>query len=165
MRLRQQKFTVICPDCKEKRVIGYGNFWLINTKRSTGKCLKCANQKIGITSFKKDSIPWNKGLKGYLGGKNSPHWKGGITSLNMKIRNSLKYKEWRIGVFERDNYTCQICAKKEGETVVLNADHIKPFAYYPKLRFDLENGRTLCVNCHRQTDNFAGKAVASCACV
>ena len=81
-------------------------------------------------------------------------WKGGITSINEKIRKSLRYKEWRISVFERDNYTCQIC-KKRG--VRLQADHIKPFSLFPRLRFDLINGRTLCKPCHINTDTYGGK--------
>lgn len=75
------------------------------------------------------------------------NWKGGITKLSMKIRNSLDYKRWRAKVFERDDYTCLNCEKRGGR---LNADHIKPFSLYPDLRFSLENGRTLCVSCHRK---------------
>lgn len=33
-------------------------------------------------------------------------------------------------------------------------DHIKPFAYYPDLRFELSNGRTLCIDCHKKTDTY-----------
>jgi 5-methylcytosine-specific restriction endonuclease McrA len=69
---------------------------------------------------------------------------------------------WRESVFKRDNYTCVWCGAKNkkgnGKTVVLNADHIKPFALYPELRFAIDNGRTLCVDCHRKTDNFGGKS-------
>ena len=28
-------------------------------------------------------------------------------------------------------------------------DHIKPFAWFSDLRFDVSNGQTLCVDCHK----------------
>lgn len=71
--------------------------------------------------------------------------------LNRRIRYSTKMNNWRVSVFERDNYTCQHCKVRGG---TLNADHIKPFATYPELRFELSNGRTLCVDCHRKTDTW-----------
>ena len=84
-------------------------------------------------------------------GKDCHTWKGGITPLNRKIRNSVEYKLWRTAVFERDNYTCIWCRERGGE---LNADHIKPFAYFPELRLAIDNGRTLCKDCHRKTDSW-----------
>jgi len=87
-------------------------------------------------------------------GEKSPHWKGGITPINEKIRKSIEYKFWRKTVFERDNYTCVLC-KKYG--VKLNADHIKRFSDYPEFRFDIDNGRTLCEPCHRKTDTWGRK--------
>lgn len=65
--------------------------------------------------------------------------------LSKFIRSTNKYKEWRKSVFERDNYTCQDC-KKRG--VYLEAHHIKPFAIYEDLRFEITNGLTLCKKCH-----------------
>jgi|SRR6185369_11040258 len=79
------------------------------------------------------------------------NWKGGITSQNAKVRASRKYAKWRKTIFERDNYTCQLCGQKGGR---LQVDHIKPFAYYPELRFDLSNGRTLCFLCHKTTFTY-----------
>lgn len=76
---------------------------------------------------------------------------GWVTSRNNIIRNSAEYKQWRKAVFERDNYTCQHCGARGVE---LNADHIKQFAYYPDLRLDIGNGRTLCVPCHKATDTY-----------
>ena len=87
------------------------------------------------------------------------HWKGGITPLSVKIRTSPEMKLWRETVFQRDKYTCVWCNAKNGNghTVILNADHIKPFAQYPELRFAIDNGRTLCIDCHKKTDTYAGK--------
>lgn len=86
-------------------------------------------------------------------------WRGGVTKENMKIRSSYEYRNWRRLVFERDDYTCQWCGARNGngKKVVLNADHIKPFALYPELRFEVSNGRTLCEPCHAKTDTFRGK--------
>ena len=66
---------------------------------------------------------------------------------NKDIRNSPEYKEWRTKVFERDKYTCQHCNQVGGD---LNAHHIKPFAKYKELRFEVSNGLTLCVECHKK---------------
>ena len=84
----------------------------------------------------------------------SPSWKGGITPINARIRSSKEYKLWREAVFKRDNFTCIWCFQEGG---VLNADHIKSFANFPELRFAIDNGRTLCVPCHKRTDNYCGK--------
>ena len=80
-------------------------------------------------------------------GENHWNWKGGISGENNRVRRSIKYSEWRTLVFERDNYTCVFCGQVGGK---LNADHIKPFADYPELRLDIDNGRTVCVPCHRK---------------
>lgn len=89
-----------------------------------------------------------KGRPSSYRGSRHHNWKGGITPINERIRHSIPYKEWRTAVFARDDYTCQLC-KDHGGT--LHADHIKPFAYFPYLRFDVNNGRTLCVSCHLTT--------------
>jgi len=83
-------------------------------------------------------------------GDKSPTWKGGVTPLHLKIRTSTKYREWRNSVFIRDNYTCQSCGIRcgNGTNVHLHAHHIKSFANFPDQRFDLNNGMTLCKQCH-----------------
>jgi len=77
-------------------------------------------------------------------------WKGGIDKAKHAERYALmktvEYKLWRDAVFQRDNYTCQMCADRQ---IYLEADHIKPWALYPELRFAIDNGRTLCKSCHK----------------
>lgn len=96
----------------------------------------------------------------------------GLTQINMRIRKSKRYDEWRHSIFERDNWTCQQCGDRcgYGYDVVLNAHHIIPFAEimrksnistkldamnYERL-WDLDNGVTLCKRCH---DILHGKKV------
>ena len=62
-------------------------------------------------------------------------------------RRCAEYQKWRKTVFERDNYTCQIC-KSRG--VNLEAHHIKKYSIYPSLRYYPENGITLCRKCHKE---------------
>lgn len=81
-----------------------------------------------------------------------PKWLGGPIDDNAAIRNSREYREWRDAVFMRDNYTCQMCGRRGGN---INAHHIKHFAKYPELRLSLENGITLCKNCHREAHRNA----------
>ncbi len=114
---------------------------------------------------------WNKGTKGIvksnsgsfkgLKGESAPNWRGGISTINLIIRGSIEYKLWRKTVFERDSYTCQHCGARNGNgrTVYIEADHIKPFALFPELRFAIDNGRTLCKDCHKKMPTFAGRKV------
>lgn len=91
-----------------------------------------------------------------VSGENHWNWQGGKTTQNEAERKSAEYKNWRISVFKRDNYTCVNCGKIGG---ILNADHIKPFSKYKGLRYNLDNGRTLCVECHYKTDTYGSKAL------
>ena len=85
-------------------------------------------------------------------GNNHYNWKGGLSSDNEMFRKSLEYKNWRTEVFKRDNYTCQCCGVRGGK---LNVHHKYNFADYPDLRFDMDNGVTLCENCHiSKVDSF-----------
>ena len=62
-------------------------------------------------------------------------------------RHCCEYNDWRKKVYERDKYTCQICGIKGGK---LNAHHIHKYSQYPALRYDIDNGITLCEDCHRK---------------
>lgn len=62
-------------------------------------------------------------------------------------RNTPEYTQWRTAVFERDKYTCRICNDIGGS---LEAHHIIRWADEPGLRFDVNNGITLCTTCHKK---------------
>lgn len=70
---------------------------------------------------------------------------GFIASKKMRLRGSFKYRDWRTSVFKRDNYTCQCCNQYGGK---LQVHHIKNFSSSEDLRFEINNGITLCYDCH-----------------
>lgn len=164
-----------------KRKIGKASKGRIVTEETRKKISLVSSKQIGPNRGKKFSEEWkrkigeaHRGIKTWtkikhhsvevrkkigeaITGEKNPNWKGGITPHYLKIRNSERYKLWRKAVFERDNYACILCGDNKGGN--LQADHIKPFAYFPKLRFDINNGRTLCISCHKKTDTYTFKAL------
>lgn len=64
----------------------------------------------------------------------------------MRDFNDEQYKKWRKQVYVRDGYTCKMCGAKKK----LEAHHIKLWAHFPELRFDVNNGITLCKKCHKE---------------
>ena len=94
------------------------------------------------------SKEWLENLSKSKKANNHWNWQSGITPENDRIRHSFELKYWRNSVFERDNYTCAICRNRG---VYLEAHHVKKFSEYPELRFDINNGITLCKKCHNET--------------
>lgn len=144
----------------------------VTTGSKSGKCKSCS--AIGrpkseqLKSTLRIKLKGNKNALGYRHsiearrkraerqkGSNNPFWKGGVSTQANIIRGSIEYTLWRESVFKRDNYTCIWCGDDRGGN--LNADHIKPFAYYPELRFAIDNGRTLCIKCHMTTETYGNR--------
>jgi len=92
-------------------------------------------------------------------------WQGGITNLYSNIRGSFKYRQWVSDIFTRDNFICQECGQRGGK---LHAHHIKQFALIMKENnvntfdeamrcselWNINNGKTYCYKCHRNTDTY-----------
>lgn len=140
------------PEAKEKmRQYRLGKPTTLGTKRPhmTGNNNPASRQEVRL-----------KISESKRGSKN-PNWKGGISPQNVIIRNSMEMRLWRQSVFERDGYTCIWCGAKNGngKNITLHADHIKPFSLFPELRFAIDNGRTLCVECHKKTDSYGFKKI------
>jgi 5-methylcytosine-specific restriction endonuclease McrA len=94
-------------------------------------CRQCENERAGLQKR----------------GANNHLWRGGINRQNDILRKRFEYKTWRTKVYQRDGYTCQCCGK-QGK---LNAHHLYSFASYEELRYDVNNGITLCIDCHDST--------------
>ena len=86
-------------------------------------------------------------------GKRNGRWKGGV-SFNYREGYRKQAKDWARIVFRRDGYRCLICGKIGGK---LNAHHIKYWSKYPKFRFNLDNGITLCEECHIREHKVKGR--------
>lgn len=106
------------------------------------QCLECNKLKVvrkgrgGTYSY--CSIKCMSAARGkQMSGANHPCWKGGVTD---RPYNS---KKWRAAVINRDQ-KCMEC----NAITDLTAHHVKPWKNHPELRYDLENGVTLCNDCH-----------------
>lgn len=139
------------------------------SKCGAKRCHKCANKIITSLpeSRKLSSERWR--------GKKNINWKGGITPLVRMIRNLPENENWRISVFERDNYTCQKCFVRgkilhahhnnKSFVIILNEflNHYSQLSRFKdkeilmklavgyKQFWDTNNGKTLCENCHKRT--------------
>ncbi len=123
---------------------------------------KCLGQKRSLEFCKR----MRKSHLGKFRGKDSPNWKGGVTTLYKQIRSLDEYRQWRSNTFQHDNWTCKTCNIKGG---CLQAHHIKPFALILqehkiisaeqarkcKELWDINNGVTLCKDCHELTKSLS----------
>ncbi len=96
-----------------------------------------------------------------ISGEKCYKWRGGISLLTHRIRESFKNRQWISDVFSRDNFTCNICGTRG---CYLHAHHIKSFnsilQYYEIITlgealncaelWNINNGITLCKECHKK---------------
>ena len=92
--------------------------------------------------------------KGYkIKGENNPRYNPNLTQEERELgRNIDGYVEWRNEVFKRDNWTCQCCGKN-GD---INAHHLNGYNWDKEHRVDIDNGVTLCEDCHREFHQLYG---------
>lgn len=70
--------------------------------------------------------------------------------MDVRKRGNALDREWTQTILKRDGYRCRRC----GGTKKLQAHHIKPYADFPRLRYVLSNGLTLCGDCHKRTRTY-----------
>lgn len=142
---KKEPLKLVCNEC-------LNSFETYPCRKQKSYCSRECKTKAQIG--RKMSKEWCQNQSIRLKGSKSHFWKGGVTKENKRLRTTYEYRLWRKSVFERDDYTCQACGNRG---CYLQADHIMPFSMYPEMRFDISNGRTLCVACHKKTDTYAGK--------
>jgi 5-methylcytosine-specific restriction endonuclease McrA len=64
--------------------------------------------------------------------------------------NDPVYEKWRKDVLKRDNYRCQMPSCKHKRN--LQVHHIRKWSSASALRFDIDNGITLCRFCHSKVN-------------
>jgi len=151
---KKEKLRKLCPKCGVEFFV----------KPSLDRVVHCSRSCAG-----KGKISNNRGHKASpetrlkqriakLGLRGAAHWnwRNGTSSERKRAMARDEYKQWRAAVFGRDNFTCQWCGARG---TILHADHIRAWAEYPEGRFDVDNGRTLCVPCHYKTPTFPKKLI------
>lgn len=109
----------------------------------TVACLACGHEFTAISNTRKKYCS-RACAKKHMVGELASAWKDGASLRNERARHSNELRVWRLAVYKRDGYRCQDCGSKGH----LHAHHIKFWSTHPELRFDVDNGRTLCIECH-----------------
>lgn len=97
----------------------------------------------------------NKHNSAIFSGKNHPRWNEKLTAEErITNRKYPEYLKWRDDVYKRDSYTCQCCGDSKGGNLV--AHHVYNYSEYPEIRTEVDNGITLCSDCHKSFHDSYG---------
>ena len=131
----KNRYKHICIDCNKEYKSG---------RKDSVRCKEC-NSKI-LAQRGKEILDK---LNSEQYGSSNPNWNPNLTDeeRNSK-RDNKQYREWRSKVFKRDNWTCQCCGDNKGGN--LNAHHLNSYTTDKDNRYNVENGITLCVECHKK---------------
>jgi len=118
------------------------------------KC-ECGNEIITLAKSLKHGVTKSCGclnedkIKERVGEKH-PNYNPNLTEedrIKRRYKNIKETREWRMLVFTRDSFQCQVC---ETKGVKLNAHHMNSYHWCEEERFDVNNGVTLCECCHKK---------------
>ena len=153
VNLHRVPLTKYCSKICRSRMARLGQKHTEETKEkirlsNTGK--KMTEEQKKKMSIARTGIPaFNKGMKRpEFSGENHPRWVKDRTKLKTS-RDKMydtQYKYWMLDVKNRDGWKCKIsnndCSGR------LEAHHILGWKEYPELRYQLNNGITLCLAHH-----------------
>ena len=117
---------------------------LRNRKRPAEVGKKISEVKKGHLVSKEAREKISKTLEGRFTGENSPVWIQDRSNVKKQDnrRDDSDYKIWRQSVYRRDNWKCKIndgvCKGR------IEAHHIFAWKTNPELRYEVNNGITLC---------------------
>ncbi|WP_051758465.1 HNH endonuclease [Rossellomorea vietnamensis] len=103
-------------------------------------------QEISLNDLLNKKYPCKACWKEGISKEKSHLWKGGKTDELRLLRRKKEYAEWREEVYKQDGYMCIACGDIQGGN--LEAHHIENFSEVVEKRYEVENGVTLCRNCH-----------------
>lgn len=142
----------------ETRKVKYGTTNQANPRRKGGEMIprplfhiteaeylaSLAIIQLAANDGDREAQAWLRG-EGYIHITDYPHESIFVRFDNQFERHTPQARKWTKDVYRRDNFTCQDCGERGGR---LNAHHIKEWAKYPELRYEADNGITLCEDCH-----------------
>lgn len=139
----------MCPTCNKQ----------FDSKKNVNEKIYCSRKCMSSNAIVKNKISLR------VRGQNNGNWRGGTSPLRVNIWMMNEYQSWRNKGFERDDYKCVQC----GNGGQLHFDHY-PIPFADLIRFndikniydaricsilwELKNGRTLCIKCHRKTESY-----------
>lgn len=87
---------------------------------------------------------WNKGLKGIMTGEKNGRWikDRSLIKISDRVVNDPLRKNWTRQVKNRDYWKCQI--SNDDCSGRVEAHHILTWKDHPELRYEINNGITLC---------------------
>lgn len=152
--------TRICDECGKIDSVQYVD------RGSSGRCFKCTRSKktgnnyarcteCGKSLYHYSSVPMKCEKCFGESIKIENKYPDIQSRQHMLIKSRSTHRtdivNWSKFVRDRDNYTCQICGRKDGK---MDAHHLFDKIKYPHLVLDLSNGICICKSCHTQLHNY-----------
>lgn len=111
------------------------------------RCKKCANEYTSTRFTGEKNHQWNPNKTD----EERTHSRSGLHG-----ESQLK---WRTKIYIRDNYTCQCCGNRSGKSnpVKLKAHHLNGYHWDKENRWNVDNGITLCEDCHDRFHKIYGR--------
>lgn len=150
-KYNNNRYKHICKECGKEYFSG---------KKVSKICNECRIPKFAEIGKKTliayNKIPENNFWYGkHRTGIENPNYNPNKTDEEREVGRIIEgYKEWRNSVYKRDNYICQCCGYDKGRK--LNAHHLDGYEWCKEKRTDIQNGVTLCEDCHKNFHKLYG---------